>query len=375
MVPVLAAVILIAVGVDLINRPLEPGIDFHTYAAAGLVGVQHGWAHLYDQGLVKLAQLNLVPSQRTQPFLSPPPVAWITAPFALMPYWMALAAWYLVTLGGFALALAYSTSYRGWIRALAVAAALAPWWVLHAVGVGQVVPLVAAGILVAWRLLREKRDVLAGLVLGLLLLKPNTAMYVPLALLATGRLRTFIAWLAIAAGVVAVSAATLGPAGVSAYFADLSHLPGGANALTLNGTFGLTGIVATAVRVVIVAAALVTAFRVRSSPGMAIVLGALASLINAPYLHGSDLCVLVAAGWIVWHELPTPAWRGVLVAMWVVATPFAVLLVGPLLNRWAIAEIALLAAIIVWAWAGERLAAAGGKALTGAADVGKHAHA
>ena len=375
LLPALAAVIVIAIALDLSNRAYEPGIDFHTYEAAGLVGLQHGWAHLYDQGLVKLAQLDLVPSMRTQPFLSPPPVAWITAPFAALPYWAAFADWYVLTLGGFALALAYSTGYRGWMRVVAVAAALVPWWVLHAAAVGQVVPLVAAGLLIAWRLLREKRDGLAGLALALLLLKPNTAVLVPFALLATGRVRTFAAWFAAAAAVVALSIATLGSEGISAYLADLGHLPGGANALTLKGTFGLAGAVATAVRVAVVAGALVTAYRLRSSPGVAIVLGALASLITAPYLHGSDLCVLVAAGWIVWHEWPAPAWRAALLAIWITATPFAELVVGPLLNRWTIVELALLAAIVVWAWARERLSEIGGGALTRRADVGKHAPA
>jgi len=177
-VPLLAALIVIAIALDLQNGPPATGIDFHTYEAASLVGIQQGWNHLYDQSLVKVAQLELVPAQRTQPFLSPPPVAWITAPFSTLPYWLAFAAWTLFTMGALALALLYSTSYRGWGRPVAAGAALVPLWVLHAMGVGQVVPLVAAGILIAWRLLRDERDVLAGVALGLVLLKPNTAMFV-----------------------------------------------------------------------------------------------------------------------------------------------------------------------------------------------------
>jgi alpha-1,2-mannosyltransferase len=376
LVPLMAVAILIAIALDLQNRPPETGIDFHTYEAAGLVGIQQGWGHLYDQGLVKAAQLHLVATQRTQPFLSPPPVAWITAPFTAVPYWPAFAAWTLITLGTFAFALAFSTSYRGWARVVAVGAALVPWWVLHAVGVGQVVPLVAAGILIAWRLLRDKRDLLAGVALGLLLFKPNTAMFIPFMLLATGRLRTFVGWLAAAVALVALSVVTLGSAGVSAYVGDLGHLPAGANALTLNGPFGLTGVVAAAVRLVIVLAALVTSYKLRASPGMAIVLGALASLITAPYLHGSDLCVFVAAGWIVWHERPAPAWRAMLVAMWIFATPVVFdTAVGPQLNRWALAELVMFVAIVAWAWAGDRLEVIGGKALTGSGDVSKHAPA
>jgi hypothetical protein len=109
---------------------------------------------------------------------------------------------------------------------------------------------------------------------------------------------------------------------------------------------------------------------------MAIVLGALASLITAPYLHGSDLCVFVAAGWIVWHERPAPAWRAMLIAMWIFATPVVFdTAVGPQLNHWALAELVMFVAIVAWAWAGDRLEVIGGKALTGSGDAGQHAPA
>jgi Glycosyltransferase family 87 len=376
LVPLLAAAIALAIVLDLHNRPVEVGIDFHTYEAAGLVGVQQGWTDLYDQGLVKLAQQHLVPNQRTQPFLSPPPVAWITAPFGALPYGLAIDLWSILTLGVLVLALAISTSYRGWARVVAVAAALVPWWVMHAVGVGQVVPVVAAGILVAWWLLRDKRDIAAGVALSLILLKPNTAILVPFVLLASGRIRTFMAWLAVSIVVVGVSVATLGAEGVSAYVGGLSRLPSGANQLTLYGTFGLTGTAATAVRLVVVAAALATAYKLRSTPAMAMVVGALASLITAPYLHGSDLIVFVAAGWITWHELPSPGWRVTVAAIWVLATPFVFDAgAGALLNRWALAEIALFVAIVAWAWAGDRLPTPGSRALTSSGDVSKHAPA
>jgi alpha-1,2-mannosyltransferase len=375
LVPFLAAAIALAIVLDL-HRPVEAGIDFHTYEAAGLVGVQQGWTDLYDQGLVKLAQQHLVPGQRTQPFLSPPPVAWITAPLGALPYQLAFDVWSLLTLGALVLALAVSTSYRGWRRVVAVAAALVPWWVLYAVSLGQVVPLVAAGILVAWRLLRDKQDLAAGFALSLILLKPNTAILVPFVLVASGRIRIFTAWLAVSVVVVGVSVATIGPEGVSAYVGGLSHLPGGANQLTLYGTYGLTGVAATVVRLFIVAAALATAYKLRSTPGLAVAVGALASLIVAPYIHGSDLIVFVAAGWITWHELPSRAWRVALAAIWVVATPFVFDVgAGALLSRWALAELALFIGIVVWAWAGDRLTAFGGGALTGTGDVSKHAPA
>jgi len=377
LLPVTAAVVVVALAADLHNRPHAFGIDFHTYLAAAMVGIQHGWSQIYDQGLVAVAQKHVVPTLWSQPYISPPLVAWVVAPLSAVPYGAALDIWMAITLGALLAALIWSTDYRGWDRALLVAAAMVPWWVLHSVQVGQVVPLVAAGLIVAWRLLRDRRDVAAGIVLGVILLKPNTALWVPLVLLVAGRAKAFTAWLAVAAMVGVFSLIALGQSGLSAYLHDLSRLPNGANDLTLNGTFGLGGAAAMIVRVAIILGALVTAYRLRSTPGLAIAVGALASLITSPYLHGSDLCVFLAAGWMTWHEREAPAWRAMLTAMWFFATPFVVFDIkgGALLNRWAVAELVLFLAILLNAWFGALVSRWTRRALTTPSDLGRQAAA
>jgi glycosyl transferase family 87 len=345
-------IVLIALAFDLWRRPEPIGIDFHTYEAAARVALQHGWSHLYDQALVAMEQKHLVFDQATQPFLSPPPVAWLAAALAPLPYLTGYYAWAAVTLLAYALALAWASPSRrplGWI---AILAAIAPWWVLHAVHLGQVVPLVAAGVVVSWRLLREKRDVLAGVVLALILLKPNTAFVVPLALLAAGRYKTFITWSLAAAALAAIAVVTMGTGGASAYLSQLAApLPGGASSLTIEGALGVSGPVALALRVLIVGIALVAALKLRSSPGLVIAVGILGSLLVAPYLHGSDLCLLSAAAWIVWEERPVVAWRAPLAAGWLLASPFVDTSgIGPGLNRWPLLELVLLAALAVTAW-------------------------
>ena len=340
-----------ALALSFYHRPALIGIDFHTYAAAARVGLQSGWSHVYDQGVVAAAQQALAPWMRTQPFLSPPPVAWLVAPLGALPYSVAFDVWAALLLVAFVAALWWSTTYTGFARVAAVGVALVPWWVAQAVMVGQVVPLVAVSVLVAWRLLRDDRDIAAGLVLGLVLLKPNTAILAPIALLVVGRVRAFTAWLAVAVAIFAISLATLGPAGFSAYLAGLSNLPSGANHLTLQGTLGLTGLTATLARLAIVAGALVTAYRFRRFPGVPLAMGALASLMVAPYLHASDLCVFVAAGWIIWHELPSPMPRAVITATALMSTALNVVAgIGPPLNRWMLFELLLALTVGVMAW-------------------------
>ena len=350
--PLILALVLIALAIDVWNSPVPLGVDFHTYDAAAQVGLQQGWTRIYDQGLVAAEQRRLVPDQLTQPFISPPTVAWLAAALAPLPYWWAYYIWAAVTLAAYAVSLMWSATSRELARWIAVTAAIAPWWVLYAIHLGQVAPLVAAAVILAWRLVREHRSVPAGLVLSLILLKPNTAFLVPFALLAAARYRTFAAWAAVAVTLSGVAFLTLGTHGTAAYLSQLTgQLPTGAAWLTVEGALGLSGPAATAVRLIIVAVALVSAFRLRRSPGLAIAAGILGSLLATPYLHAADLCLLAAAAWIVWEERSSPAWRLPLAAGWLAASPFAGLTnLAPTLSRWALVEIVLLAALVFEAW-------------------------
>jgi alpha-1,2-mannosyltransferase len=351
--PLLAlAVVAMALAVDVWNHPEEIGIDFHTYEAAAQVGLQQGWSDIYDQDLVAAEQKTLVPDQRSQPFLSPPTVAWLTAPLALLPYSVAFYVWAGVSLAAFAVALAWSATSQGLARWIAAGGALGPWWVMHAIRLGQVVPLVATGVLLAWRLIRQERQVAAGLALSLILLKPNTAILVPFALLAAGRYKTFATWAAAGILLSVIALVTLGTHGMSSYLTQLTGpLPSGAAALTLEGALGIQGSPAAVLRLAIAAATLAAAWRLRASPGLVISVGIVGSLLMSPYLHASDLCLLCAAAFIVWEERPALAWRLPLATAWLIATPLVQMSgFGPTLNRWPLLELVLLVALMVAAW-------------------------
>jgi hypothetical protein len=346
------AVVVPALVLDLLHHPQEVGIDFHTYLAAATVGLQQGWSHVYDQSLVAAAQKHLVPGEWAQPFLSPPTVAWLAAPLTVFPFWTAFGIWAVAGFLALAAALAWSGVSTGTGRWIAVLGALTPWWVLHAVNLGQVVPFVAAGVVLAWRLMRDDQDIAAGVLLSVIFLKPNTAILLPVALLAAGRFRVFAAWLAAGAVLAVIALLVLGPHGLSGYLNQLrAPLPSGADALTLKGAIGATGVFAAVVRVVVVGLVLATAVRLRASVGLVVPVGIVGSLIVSPYLHASDLCLLAAAAWMVWEERSALAWRIALAVGWVVASPFVFLTrFSPDLNRWPLIELALLLALVVTAW-------------------------
>ena len=345
--------VLIAIALNFLNRHEPPGIDFHTYKAAAVVGLEQGWSHIYDQAVVAVAQKQLDPGEASQPFLSPPTVAWLAAVLVPLPYTPSYYVWAVLMLAAYAGALAWSISSRGIARWILIGAAIAPWWVLEAVRVGQVVPLVAASLAVSWRLLREDRNVAAGLVLSLLLLKPNTAFVVPLAVLAAGRFRTFATLSAAGAFLAVIALITVGGEGAFDYWSQLTgSLPTGADALTLERALGFTGPAITVLRIVIIVAVLVAAFRLRRSPGLVLVAGIVGSLIAVPYLHASDLCLLAVAAVIVWEERPVLAWRVPVAVGWLLTSPYVIF--GPPLQRWPLAELAFLAGILAIAWRVDR---------------------
>lgn len=337
---------------NFLNRHEPLGIDYHTYKAAAVVGLEEGWPHIYDQARVAVAQIRLDPGETAQPFLSPPTVAWLVTPLAPLPYTPSYYFWAVLTLAAYIAALAWSISSRGLERWILVAAAVAPWWVLEAVRVGQVVPLVAVGMALSWRLLRENRNIAAGLALSLVLLKPNTAFVVPLAVLAAGRVRAFAAMSTVGAVLAVIALLTVGGDGAFAYWSQLTgSLPTGADALTLERALGFRGPVITALRVVIIVAVLIAAYRLRRSPGLVVVAGILGSLIAVPYLHASDFCLLAVAAVIVWEERPVIAWRVPVAAGWLLTSPYVGLVgFGLPLQRWPLVELAFLVGICVIAW-------------------------
>ena len=350
--PLALAATLIAILADFLSRHEPLGIDYHTYKAAAVVGLNQGWSHIYDQAVVAVAQIHLDPGEVAQPFLSPPTVAWLVSPLVALPYSASYYVWAGLTLALYIAALAWATSSRGLERWILVAAAVAPWWVLEAFRVGQVVPLVAAGMAISWRLLRENRNVAAGLALSLLLLKPNTAFLVPFAVLAAGRVRAFAVLTSVGAVLAVVALLTVGTDGAFDYWSQLTgSLPTGADALTLEHALGLRGPAITALRIVIVVAILIAAFRLRHSPGLVIVAGILGSLIAVPYLHASDLCLLAVASVIVWEERPVMAWRVPIAAGWLLTGPYVGWVgFGLPLQRWPLVEVAFLVGICVIAW-------------------------
>jgi hypothetical protein len=143
------------------------------------------------------------------PFLCTPPFLAVIAPLALVPYSLAWPVWVLTTYALW-LSVARRLIPQGfWPIAIYPGAMIAAWhaqngFVTGALFVGAVLAL-------------PKRTILAGALLGALVIKPHLAILVPVALLAGRRWRAFAAAGASAAGLLLLSWAAFGTETMRAY--------------------------------------------------------------------------------------------------------------------------------------------------------------
>jgi arabinofuranan 3-O-arabinosyltransferase len=157
-------------------------------------------ARYYDMATYWAAMAPITgPGFPGQRWSYPPSVMLAAEPFGTLPYFAALALWTALGLAVFTAAL------RLWTKDMRVLAPilLAPAAIFGLIS-GQFA-FVAAAIMLAVLRWRGSRPLLAGLLLGLLTLKPQLGLFFPVLLLAAGNWRTI---LAAAATALALAGAT-----------------------------------------------------------------------------------------------------------------------------------------------------------------------
>ena len=143
-------------------------------------------------------------------FVNPPPFLFVAAPFGLLPYPIAWIAWVAVTYAAWAW-----TCVRLWPRRL---------WLLVFVFPGALIAaghaqngFVTGALLIGGVSLLDRRPLLAGALLGALVVKPHLALLVPFWLAAGGRWRAFAAAGASAFGLLGLSWLVFGTQTMLAY--------------------------------------------------------------------------------------------------------------------------------------------------------------
>jgi hypothetical protein len=299
---ILAGRNLIAIAHFIQRRPLEG--DFALYYVFARIGLHHGWGSLYDLNAQRQEWHALGPTL-FYPEIYTPPVAWLVAPLAVLPFSVAIVLWTMLLV----VALAGTwwlcvPTYRWPVRGMHFAIAGALPAVAFGLLLGQVVVVVAAAVAGSWWLMQRGRPFTAGLVLSLIALKPQLAFLVPLAVLAGGRSRMFLGWLSGSAGILAFCVLTLGPNGLATYGSRLYQATQSLDSfvvpvrLTLAGWLG-QGLPAHAAQLAVTVITLTVCWRRRAGgPEFPIAVGVTASLLVTPFVHAQDLAMLLPATWL-----------------------------------------------------------------------------
>jgi Glycosyltransferase family 87 len=338
-----------------LSDPLDQ--DFTLWYAAAKIGLSDGWSHLYDldrqQQVIRQLQHVTGVLSPLSVYISPPPLAWLVAPFTLLPPVPAFLAWTAISIAALAAAwwLAAPEGGRRWLYALPLVA----WFpVFISLVLGQPVAIVVLCLALAVWLARRKRSFAAGAVLALALLKPQVALLVGPALLAGGELAFGLGWLTGTAVLVALSVVVVGLPGlerglqllrgVQVYpynsWLTLGYL---VNPVVRSGYLSANARVAPfdpltlGLDAAVGVAALAVAFRNRGRLGAVVAAGIIGTILAAPHLHQDDLAVLVVAAWLLAAENP-----GKILRAW----PLVVLLAGELPQL--ITPVPLEISLLVW---------------------------
>ncbi|MEO8547397.1 MAG: glycosyltransferase family 87 protein [Sphingomicrobium sp.] len=176
------------------------GRDFLNFWMYGRAAFEPNPGRYYDLGTYWAATEPLTgPGYPPQMWSYPPTVMLLAAPFGLLPYMVALALWTAIGVAAFILALRLWTKDPRYLIPLL----LAPPAIFGMVS-GQFAFVATVAILAVLRW-RTTRPLLAGVILGLLTLKPQLGLFFPILLLAT---RSWKVILAAAVTAIAVAALT-----------------------------------------------------------------------------------------------------------------------------------------------------------------------
>jgi hypothetical protein len=206
------------------------GADFVHFYSIGKAVLTHQTSLLYDFDRLHQFQSSLVP-ESAQALYQPvygPQTALLFALFAWLPYGLAAVVWGAVAASLYAWVVA--STWRP-VRAvfpdrafvIAAAAAFPPFWTLVLVGQTTVVPLV--GLFLTWKALQQRRRFLAGLAVGLFLLKPQLGLVFAAVILLGGEWAMLAGVTASAAIQMALVVSTVGRQVLVDYVDKLRHLP------------------------------------------------------------------------------------------------------------------------------------------------------
>jgi alpha-1,2-mannosyltransferase len=210
-------------GGDLLEqRGYYLGLDFVNYWMGGRLALEGRVGILYDIAAYnELLQRWFAPAKEFMIFSYPPNALALLAPIGFFPYWIAFPLWLVLGTAAFFAACLWRRPTHA-DRWLVVALAISPvlWVNLNFGQLGLILAFLFVGAL---RLLPTK-PVIAGVMIGLLTIKPQLGLLLPLVLVMAGAWRAFATASVTALALVALSLALYGAAPWEAWWSETAQV-------------------------------------------------------------------------------------------------------------------------------------------------------
>jgi hypothetical protein len=284
--------------VTMLGDPYQ--MDFVSYWAGAQLAVAGNPAGAYDVTLHRDVELGAIPLHGALPFAYPPCFLLPLAPFGLLSYPVAAFDWVLLTFA------AYCAALRRWAPGMPWLALSFPPLLVNVI-TGQAGFLVAA-LFIGGMSLLPRRPLVAGILLGLLIVKPQLGLVLPLALLAGREWRAIAGAAASSIGLVVLSILIFGWAPYQAWLGNADLIASIASegragwhrmasvygALRMAGlASGAAWIIHGAVAIAAAGAACLIWYR-KADPGARAGALAAATALASPYFFVYDTLILVA---------------------------------------------------------------------------------
>src|ERR1044072_6856181 len=197
------------------------GGDFIEFYNAGRILNRYGSHRLYDFQLQQDLTQEYVPGF-SLPYVTPPYVAILFSPLALLPFSVAYLIWIFISVALYAGAISLIARLKLLPRGMTLLVCLAfPPFLMLAIAGGQI-SAIGCFIFALWiYLMKQQRTFLAGLVLGLLLYKPTLAVFIVPTLLFGRQFRVLMGFGTVSTVLGGLAVLMFGPSGATQYFTIL----------------------------------------------------------------------------------------------------------------------------------------------------------
>ena len=357
----LAMLILVGVVVGFVQSARFPGDrDFISFWGAARLAIAGNPAAAYDNAALHAVQLTASPlAQGGLPFPYPPAFLLFVIPFGLLPFTAGMVAWACATFSLYFAAVKRMFPDSGWLPP-----AFPPVFVAAVIGQNS---FLMAALLVGGLMLLNSRPFVAGLLLGCLILKPQMALLLPVAVLAARQWRTIFGAALSSTGLLLLGVAVFGLAATRAWidqmplYVDIARngLVGWNKLASVYAGLRQAGVdagLAMAVHATVAAVAAAAVWKIwRSDAGQGCKTAVLiaATMLASPYLFLYDSVVLAVPFLWLAKQRTDPLLLGILWCLPIATIAQLISFPGPV-NLNALTPIALLVLICHQAWDANR---------------------